>query len=220
MGNGNSDEARAIAFLFSHLNSIPNPFSYAVAVQPSPTPLNVFKAFLFVGSTAFGGSLAAHLHNRLVRQYGWLSEMDFLEGLTLINLMPGPSISNLASYFGMRLAGSAGAVLAVLGVCLPGFFLVLALAGLYFGAQSLSNPVLNGALHGVAAAAVGVVATMLMRSVQAGLGSRGGWVLMLVAFGLVGVLRWNILWALGLLFPVALVLNRPTPNLEPSEDQP
>lgn len=176
--------------------------------DPVP-PLELLRAFLYVGATAMGGGAAAHIHAAVVRRRGWLTEAEFLEGLTLAQLLPGPNISNLAAYVGSRLGVPAGAVAATVGIVLPGFLVVVALALAYFSVRASGNPAFSGMLRGVAAAAAGVVWSVVLRVAPAGLRSRGGPLIALAAFAMVGILRLNILWALGLLFPLALILNRP-----------
>jgi chromate transporter len=174
-----------------------------------PSVWNVFKTFLLVGSTGFAGSISVQMHALLVRRNHWLSETEFLEGMTLVNLMPGPTMSNLASYYGMRLAGSGGAILAVIGLCLPGFCLVSLLAWAYFWLHILDDPFLLGALQGISAAAVGLTISMVLRTARASLGVRYGVWIALAAFVGVGILRLNLLWVLLALFPISLILNRP-----------
>ena len=174
-----------------------------------PTAWNVFKLFLTVGSTGFAGGVGAQMHALLVRRHAWLSEVEFLEGMTLVNLMPGPTMSNLASYYGMKLAGTPGAILAVIGLCAPGFCLVSLLAWAYFWLHILENPVLLAILGGISAAAVGLTASMVLRTAKASLSVPFGVWIALAAFVGVGVLRLNLLWVLLALFPISLVLNRP-----------
>lgn len=177
--------------------------------RASPAPLEILKAFLVVGATAMGGGAAAYIHAAMVKRRGWLSETEFLEGMTLSRLLPGPNISNLAAYIGSKLAGPRGALAASFGMVLPGTVVILLLAGAYFGVKSANNPVLEGALYGIAATAVGVMGSVVARTGPAGLGVRGGLPIAVIAFVLSGVLGWGVLPVLGLLFPVALVLNRP-----------
>jgi chromate transporter len=176
---------------------------------PASTPIAVFWTFLYVGATAMGGGAGAHIHEAVVRRRGWLTELQFLEGMTLARLMPGPVISNLASFLGAKLAGPRGALAATLGMILPGTCLMLGLAGAYFGARNLQNPVIEGALHGMAAAAVGVMTALVIQTAPAGLRVRGGLLIAAIVLVLSLVFHWSVLGVLAALFPVALLLNRP-----------
>jgi chromate transporter len=174
-----------------------------------PTAWNTCKVFLMIGSTGFAGGIGAQMHALLVRRHAWLTEVEFLEGMTLVNLLPGPTMSNLASYYGMKLAGTPGAILAVIGLCAPGFCLVSLLAYAYFWLHILENPVLLAILGGISAAAVGLTASMVLRTARASLNVPFGVWIALAAFIGVGVLRLNLLWVLLALFPISLALNRP-----------
>lgn len=175
----------------------------------APTPIEVFWTFLYVGATAMGGGAGAHIREAVVRRRGWITEIQFLEGMTLARLMPGPVISNLASFLGAKLAGPGGALAATLGMILPGTCLMLGLAGAYFGARNLQNPVIEGVLHGIAAAAVGVMAALVIQTAPAGLRVRGGVLIAAIVLVLSLVFHWSVLGVLTALFPVALLLNRP-----------
>jgi chromate transporter len=185
-----------------------------------PSIWNVFKTFLLVGSTGFSGSISVQMHALLVRRNRWLSETEFLEGLTLVNLMPGPTMSNLASYYGMKLAGTRGALLAVIGLCTPGFVLVTVLAWAYFWLHILENPILLGALRGISAAAVGLTISMVLRTARASLNVQYGVWIALAAFIGVGVFHLNLLWVLLALFPISLALNRPSPEQHNADRDP
>ena len=123
----------------------------------SPSLLEIFKAFMVVGASAFGGGGSAHIHNHIVVRRGWLSEREFLEGLSLSQLLPGPIFANFAAHIGMKLHGTWGAILAFVGVCLPGMLAILGLSVAYFTVRNFSSAVVTGALTGVAAGAVGHV---------------------------------------------------------------
>jgi chromate transporter len=173
----------------------------------SPSLLEIFKAFLIVGTSAFGGGGSAHIHNHIVARRGWLSEEEFLEGLSLSQLLPGPIFSNFAAHIGMKLRGTRGAMLAFVGVCLPGMLAILVLSIAYFSIRDFSSPVVIGALTGVAAGAVGISLATLARVAPPGLKSIGAPLIALAAFVANGVLHLPILWVLLVLLPLGIALN-------------
>jgi len=91
------------------------------------------KEFLRLGFIAFGGPAAhiAMMEERFVRRLHWLSRERFLDLVGAVNLLPGPSSTELAIYLGEVRAGAAG--LLVSGSCfiLPAAVLVVALAWAY-----------------------------------------------------------------------------------------
>ena len=109
----------------------------------------IARAFLRLGFVAFGGA-AAHIglmEEEFVRRRKWLSREDFLDRLGAVNLLPGPTSTEMTIYLGELRGGFPG--LLVAGACfiLPAAFLTLGLAWAYvrYGAR----PQLAGVLWGV-----------------------------------------------------------------------
>src|SRR3974390_745385 len=80
------------------------------------------KEFLRLGFVAFGGPAAhiAMMEERFVRRLSWLSRERFLDLLGAVNLLPGPSSTELAIYLGEIRGGLAGLVGAGAGFIFPG----------------------------------------------------------------------------------------------------
>jgi chromate transporter len=104
--------------------------------------------FLRLGTLAFGGP-AAHIslmQRETVLKRNWLSREEFLDLLGAVNLMPGPSSSQMAIFLGFRRAGWVGLLLA--GVCfvLPAACITLVVAWLYqrYGALPRAEGLLQG----------------------------------------------------------------------------
>jgi chromate transporter len=135
----------------------------AAAVPAPQAPIAVtvplaklFMTFLIIGATSFGGGIIAYLRNSLVTQRAWLTDVEFLELMSISNTLPGLNATNMSILVGSRLRGVSGAILALLGMCLPGFVFMVA-AGVLYGAHG-DHPVVIAALKGSAAAAVGLLA--------------------------------------------------------------
>lgn len=116
----------------------------------------IFLTFLEVGATSFGGGVVAYLRDALVRRKQWFDDAEFLELTSISNALPGLNSTNMAILAGDRLGGTMGAVLAMLGMCLPAFVLMTA-AGIAYGSHAERHNV-DAALRGVAAAATGLIA--------------------------------------------------------------
>jgi chromate transporter len=114
--------------------------------------------FLRLGTTGFGGpiALSARMERDLVETRGWVSREEFLEGLALAQLAPGPLAAQLAIYLGWLRAGLAGATLVGVAFVLPSFVLVLACAALYVRFGGL--PWIQAAFYGIGAAVIAVIA--------------------------------------------------------------
>jgi chromate transporter len=135
----------------------------AAAVPAAPAPVaatvplaSLFMTFLIIGATSFGGGIIAYLRNGLVTKKAWLTDVEFMELVSISNTLPGLNATNMAILVGSRLGGVPGAILALLGMCLTSFVFMVA-AGLLYGAHG-NHPVVIAALKGSAAAAVGLIA--------------------------------------------------------------
>jgi chromate transporter len=109
----------------------------------------IARAFLRLGFMAFGGA-AAHIglmEEEFVRRRKWLSREEFLDRLGAVNLLPGPTSTEMAIYLGQLRGGFAGLLVAGASFILPAAFLTLGLAWAYVRYGAL--PELAGALWGV-----------------------------------------------------------------------
>src|SRR5499425_401471 len=77
--------------------------------------------FLWLGTVGFGGpiALAGHMQQDLVDERGWVSKQDYVEGLALAQLAPGPLAAQLAIYLGYIRAGVLGATAVGIAFVLP-----------------------------------------------------------------------------------------------------
>jgi chromate transporter len=118
-------------------------------VQPSLVQL--FTGFLEIALSGFGGVLA-WAHRGLVERRAWLSEREFAELLALSQMLPGGNIINMAVFVGNRFHGLRGVVVALAGLMVAPFCLVLVLHGLLSGPglAQFSQPALRGAAPVVA----------------------------------------------------------------------
>lgn len=78
-------------------------------------------SFSKVGLFGFGGgqALVPLIEEEVVDIHGWLSGEEFTNALAVSNALPGPITVKLAVYVGMNVAGVAGAVVGLIGLCLP-----------------------------------------------------------------------------------------------------
>lgn len=125
-----------------------------------PSLANLFFGFMKIGCMAFGGAQAV-ARRVMVEERRWLSERDYAELLALAHVLPGPNVGNFAVMFGRRLYGLPGAL-----ACVGGFFglplcLLMALVSLYDQFGRIAQ--VNAAMHGVAAAAAGMVLGTALR---------------------------------------------------------
>jgi chromate transporter len=164
--------------------------------------------FLRLGTLGFGGPIAlvGYMQRDLVDERRWVSKQDYLEGLALAQLAPGPLAAQLAIYLGWVRAGMLGATLVAVAFVLPSFIMVLALSALYLRFGGL--PWMQGAFYGIGAAVIAIIARSAWKLPRMTLGrDRLLWAL----FGMSAVVTaWTeseIVWIFALSGLVALVVK-------------
>lgn len=117
----------------------------------------VFRAFLKLGLTSFGGPIAhlGYFRDELVTRRKWLSESAYADLVALCQFLPGPASSQVGFALGLTRAGWLGAFAAFLAFTLPSAMILLALA---MTATRLGSPLALGVLHGLKIVAVAIVA--------------------------------------------------------------
>ena len=127
-------------------------------LAPPPSLRQLFAGMLQVALSAFGGGLSAWSQRIVVEQKRWMSNEEFLTGLTVARLFPGPNQINMAVYIGTQFHGLRGALVALSGMLLVPFTLLMGLGVLYFSVHEL--PAVDRVLAGVVAAAAGMALSM------------------------------------------------------------
>lgn len=118
------------------------------------SPAQMFRVFTWLALQGFGGVLAV-AQRELVERQRWLTRAQFVEMLSIGQVLPGPNIINMALMIGDRFFGWRGAGASVAGLLLVPTTIVLVLAALY--GQLSTVPVVAGALRGMGAVAAGLV---------------------------------------------------------------
>ncbi len=122
----------------------------------------ITTSFLKVGATAYGGpAIMGVMQAEFQERRQWVSRARFLEGLALVNVLPGATATQLGIFLGYARGGWWGGLLAGLCFAAPGFVVMLALAAAY---TSLGvSPVLRGALYGLGPVVLGIFVVALYR---------------------------------------------------------
>ncbi|HEY6952952.1 MAG TPA: chromate transporter [Bacteroidota bacterium] len=114
--------------------------------------------FLKLGTIGFGGPIAliGYMEHDLVEERGWLTKDQYLRGLALSQLAPGPLAAQLAMYTGYVKNGFVGATCTGIVFVLPSFIMVVLLGLLYkiYGGLAWMQAV----FYGVGAAVIGIIA--------------------------------------------------------------
>lgn len=133
----------------------------ASASRPDPTkgsPSDVFRVFLKLGLTSFGGPIAhlGYFRNELVVRRKWIDEAGYADLVALCQFLPGPASSQVGFSLGiLRSRGLLGGLAAWFAFTMPSAVILFAFA---LGAAAFTGPVAEGFLHGLKLVAVAVVA--------------------------------------------------------------
>jgi chromate transporter len=114
----------------------------------------VFRVFLMLGLTSFGGPVAhlGYFRDAFVTRREWLTDKAYADLVALCQVLPGPASSQVGMAIGLQRAGYAGLVAAWVAFTLPSAVLLVAFA---YSADAIGG---TGWLEGLKAAAVAVVA--------------------------------------------------------------
>jgi chromate transporter len=159
--------------------------------QPPRSPGEMFLAFALLSLQAFGGAVA-FIERTVVRDKRWLSGPEFLGLYAVSQVLPGPTGISFCVLLGDRFFGVRGALATVAGFLLLPAAIVIGIASLFTHYQHL--PQVEGALHGMGAAAVGVVASAAWRMGRNLRGQRMGIFVAILAFCAVGIARVPVSW--------------------------
>jgi chromate transporter len=119
--------------------------------------LTITWIYLRIGIIFFGGGyvLIPLLNHIMVDQYRWLTLRQFLDGLALSQLTPGP-LAMLATFTGFRAGGFAGGLIATICIFIPCTLLMLTIGRQYHRLKNID--IISATLDGLLPAVVGLVA--------------------------------------------------------------
>lgn len=167
----------------------------------------LFVAFSWLALQGFGGVLPI-AQRELVERRRWLGKQDFVDMLSLGQVLPGPNVVNVSLMVGDRFFGWKGAAVALAGMLVFPLAIVLALAALY--AQTVQHPLAAGALRGMGAVAAGLVIASALKLFgtlkRSPLGPVPAALLVLATVTTIAALRWPLPWVLAALGPPAIAL--------------
>ncbi len=130
--------------------------------------LDVGLFFFKVGAFTFGGGLSvlAFMQEQVVNQLHWLNSQEFLDGLALGQLTPGP-ILMIAAFVGYKVAALPGALIGAIAIFLPSFMLMLSLLPAFDRVKQIVW--IKAALKGIGPVVIGMITVTLVRMLPAAL---------------------------------------------------
>ena len=125
---------------------------------PAPTHLQLFLGMQQVALSSFGGGLSAWSERIVVEERQWMSKEEFVTGLTVARLFPGPNQINMAVYIGSQFHGLTGALAALFGILLLPFSVLMLLGLAYYDLHTVMA--VDRVLAGVITASAGMALSM------------------------------------------------------------
>ncbi len=168
--------------------------------------VRLFLSFLKIGSVVFGSGyvLLAFLQTEFVEHLHWLTDKQLIDAVAVGQFTPGPLFTT-ATFIGYVVAGWMGAVVATVGIFLPGFVLVAVSGPLI--PRLRRSAVAAAALDGVVAGSLALMAVVTWQLAKA---SIVDWTT-LIMFGvsLIALLRFrvNSAWLIAAAAVVGWVLR-------------
>jgi chromate transporter len=142
------------------------------AKKSKPTLLYLFKTFVIIGISSFGGfsALVAVVINKMVERDKQISEDVIMNGFSLASVLPGPVAVNTVAYIGYYLRGWRGGLLAIFSVVLPSFILVVIATHFYleYGDLPQVRSIIQGVIPVIIAVIISVAYNMSRKSVTSG----------------------------------------------------
>ena len=164
-------------------------FSWNLKSEMGRLALSLFK----IGSVAFGNGSAIIplIQYEAVEAHSWMSLSQFADGIALGQITPGPFLIT-ATFIGYKLAGFWGGLLATFAIFSPSFAMTLVFTEIFARIRNLKA--VRGALAGVMASFVGLLAVVLFQLSGVALTGPAAFALAGAAFVAVRWFKVDILW--------------------------
>jgi chromate transporter len=148
------------------MNEAATPMTTDSSQAASGSFRDVLKYFLYLGTFGFGGpiALAGYMQRDLVEKHKWITKKDYVDGVALAQLAPGPLAAQLAIYLGWAKGRVFGATAVAAAFILPSFVMVLALSALYVRYGGLSW--MQSAFYGIGAAVIAIIGRSALKLVK------------------------------------------------------
>lgn len=124
----------------------------------------LFWEFFRISLCVVGGGYAIiSVADEVCAKRGWTEEGELIAELPVLQMVPGLIAGNSAIYVGNKVAGKLGALVALVAVAMPSFFIFLGVA-MGYGRIPLDNPHLNSAFVGLRAALTGIIGGVIWKN--------------------------------------------------------
>ena len=168
----------------------------------------LFFTFLKIGAFTFGGGYAMIpiVQRETVENHRWITDDELLDIIAIAESTPGPIAVNSATFVGYRVGGTAGALLASLGVILPSFTVILLISLLLRRFGEL-RPV-RYAFFGIRAGVLALILHSLFKIARSGRHDIFSIVIAVLSFAAVAIFDVNALFVVPVAAAVGLIYAR------------
>jgi len=160
-----------------------------------PYTRDLIVTFLGIGALAFGGGFTTIplIQHQVVDAHSWLSVKQFVDGIALGQITPGP-VFITATFIGYRVAAIFGALMATLAIFTPSLAAMIALADIHGRVQNLKivKVIIKGFLSGF----IGLLIAVTLQFAFKSLVSWQAWLIFVLAIGWLMILKKNSVWAI------------------------
>jgi chromate transporter len=193
------------------VGGLPKAFAAAVTIAATGAAfpaelLRLFLSFLKIGSVVFGSGyvLLAFLQSEFVEHLHWLTDKQLIDAVAVGQFTPGPLFTT-ATFIGYLVAGWMGAIVATVGIFLPGFVLVAVSGPLI--PRLRSSPVVAAALDGVVAGSLALMAVVAWQLGRASIVDRTTMAVFAVSLIVLLRFRVNAAWVVAAAAVVGWVMG-------------
>lgn len=150
-------------------------------------------SFFKIGSVAFGNgsTILPLIQNEVLDTHQWLTPSQFADGIALGQITPGPFLI-MSAFVGYKIGGFGAAALMTFAMFSPSFAMTLIFTEVFSKLKNLR--VIKGALNGVLASFVGLLAVVVLQLGKTGITGPASLALAASAFIGVHYLKLDILW--------------------------
>jgi chromate transporter len=163
--------------------------TWALGSDVGAMGLSLFK----IGTVAFGNgaTIIPLIQSEVVDAHHWLTLNQFADGIALGQITPGPFLIT-ATFIGYKMGGILGGALATFAIFSPSFVMTLVFTEVFTHLRNLRA--VRGALAGVLAAFVGLLAVVVLQLGSVALNVPVAFALAGAAFVAVRFFKLDVLW--------------------------
>ena len=144
--------------------------------------LSLFLSFAKVGVMTFGGGYAMIpiLEREIVDKQGWASSEELMDYYAVGQCTPGVIAVNTATFIGYKVGGTAGGVIATLGVVFPSLVIITLIAGILTNFADI--PAVKSAFAAVRVCVCVLIFNSVLKLWKGAVKDKGALVLFLLVF--------------------------------------